>query len=104
MKRKDFRLMRNLCMRALKSTASKIMLGAIIGSSVGYACRDYYGDRDFEAACLFADIIHSAMDMEDPIGMEVEEHYYEWVQSSDFEDLNFKNLKYEDLETYSWCY
>ena len=104
MKRKDFRLMRNLCMRALKSTASKIILGAIIGGSVGYAYRDYSGVRDYEAACLFADILHSAMDMEAPIGMEVEEHYYEWVRSSDLEDLNFKNLKYEDLETYSWCY
>lgn len=104
MKRKDFRLMRNLCMRALKSTASKIMLGALIGGFAGYACRDYYGDKDFEAACLFADVIHSAMDMPAPIGPEVEEHYYECVQCSDFKNLNFKRLKYEDLENYYWCY
>ena len=104
MKKKDFRLMHNLCMRALKSTASKIMLGALIGSSVGYVYRDYSGDKDYEAACLFADVIHSAMDMEAPFGPEFEEHYYECVQCSDLENLNFKRLKYEDLNNYSWCY
>lgn len=104
MKKKNFRLMNNLFMRALKSTASKIMLGALIGGFAGYACRDYYGDKDYEAACLFADVIHSAMDMEAPFGPEMEEHYYEWVQSSDLEAMNFKRLKYEDLETYYWGY
>lgn len=96
--------MRNLCMRALKSTASKIMLGALIGGFAGYACRDYYGDKDYEAACLFADVIHSAMDMEAPFGPEFEEHYYECVQCSNYKALNFKRLKYEDLDDYCWGY
>jgi len=96
--------MNNLFMRALKSTASKIMLGALIGGSVGYVCRDYYGDKDYEAACLFADVIHSAMDMEAPFGTEFEEHYYDCVQCSNYEALNFKRLKYEDLDDYCWSY
>lgn len=104
MKKKDFRLMNNLFMRALKSTASKIMLGALIGGSVAYAYRDYSGVRDYEAACLFADVIHSAMDMEAPFGPEMEEHYYECVQGFNYKALNFKRLKYEDLDDYCWSY
>ena len=58
--------------------------------------------KDYEAACLFKDIINSSMDMDDEFGRENRNHYDEWVM--DFEALELDNLKEEDLDSYYWCY
>ena len=68
----------------------------------GVIVEDYRRAKDYEAACLFKDIINSAIDMDDDFGREVQNHYDEWVM--DFEALEFKHLKEEDLDNYYWCY
>ena len=40
--------------------------------------------------------------MDDDFGREVQNHYDEWIM--DFEALEFKHLKEEDLDEYYWCY
>lgn len=72
--------------------------GFLAGMVVDY-CHFY---KDYEAACLFKDIINSSRDADGVFGIESRNHYDEWVQ--DFEALNFRSLKEEDLDKYSWGY
>ena len=74
----------------------------IIGVVTTYFVGNYNANKHYEAACLFADIIHCMMDSES-IGSEVEESYYEWTSDMD-NTMNFKSLKRSDLDNYCWCY
>ena len=74
----------------------------IVSNVITYVVTANNNVKDFEAACLFADIIHSMMDS-DIIGSEVEESYYEWTQDMD-DTMKFDALKKKDLDNYSWCY
>ena len=83
----------------------KILITAIacllIGCQIGYHLT---AAKDYEAACLFSDILRCAMDAEAPVGPEVKELYNEWTQDIDLGVYNFKYLKEEDLNSYVWCY
>lgn len=59
--------------------------------------------KDYEAACLFSDIIRCAMD-DNTIGTEMQELYNDWTQGIDTGDLELRYLKEEDLNSYVWCY
>lgn len=59
--------------------------------------------KDYEAACLFSDIIRCAMD-DNAIGTEMQELYNDWTQGIDTGDLELRYLKEEDLNSYVWCY
>lgn len=57
--------------------------------------------QNYEAACFYGDIIHSAMD-DSIIGKRMIEHYAKWTE--DFQGYNFKKLKREYLDSLYYCY
>lgn len=58
--------------------------------------------KDYEAACLFKDVINIAMDDDTPSGERVEEIYNDFLEN--FENLNFEYLKKTELNDYCWSY
>ena len=75
-----------------------------IGFTAGCLYSNTKHVKDYEAACLFSDIIRCAMDAEAPVGPEVQELYNEWTQDIDFRVYKFDSLREEDLDDYCWCY
>lgn len=57
---------------------------------------------DYEAACLFKDVINCARDCDGEFGRESQNLYDEFTM--DWESLNFQYLREQDLEEYSWGY
>jgi hypothetical protein len=57
--------------------------------------------QNYEAACFYGDIIHSAMD-DSIIGKRMIEHYSEWTK--DFQEYKFRHLRKEYLDSLSYCY
>ena len=78
------------------------VLAYIVGISYYAGMHNSLCQKDYEAACLFKDIINSSMDIDDDFGRESRNHYDEWVM--DFDALQMQHLKESDLDTYSWCY
>lgn len=60
--------------------------------------------KDYEAACLFKDILNNARDFESPVGPAVDSLYKDWTKDIDSGIYNFYSLREEDLEEYYWCY
>lgn len=90
-------------MKYLKYTAAVVLLLATNTASylTGYHNND---SKNYEAACLQADFIHSLMDDED-WGSETEELYYEWFQDLDMGIYKTNHLhSIKELNAYSWCY
>lgn len=90
---------RNIIKKAMVILA--IAIAFVAGCQLGYHTT---AGKDYEAACLFSDIIRCAMDSNDPLGSEMQELYGEWTQDIDLGVYNFKYLKEEDLDSYVWCY
>jgi len=90
---------RNIIKKAMVILA--IAIAFVAGCQLGYHTT---AGKDYEAACLYSDIIRCAMDAEAPVGPEVQELYNEWTQDIDLGVYNFKYLKEKDLDYYVWCY
>lgn len=91
----------------MKQSIKKAMVILAIATAFAVGCQvgQYFTTgKDYEAACLFSDIIRCAMDAEAPVGPEVQELYNEWTQDIDLGVYNFEHLKEEDLNSYVWCY
>lgn len=61
---------------------------------LSYLIGSWDSEKDFEAACSYADIVHSMMDeSKDNI-----DNYNSWME--DFDGLEFSHLKKENLKNY----
>lgn len=82
-----------------------VVAAGVLGYYAGYTNKN---TKDYEAACLQADFIHSLMDKQDSVlyrpGAEIEESFYEWFQDLDDGIYNTKHITLKELEKYCWCY
>lgn len=74
----------------------------VLAYLAGYHVASSKHIKDYEAACLYADIIHYSMDGDSLTSAEITKAYELFTE--DIDSLGFKSLKAEDLEQYSWCY
>lgn len=88
----------------------KFILALLVVGVVSY-CLGYHNNdtKNYEAACLYADFVHSWMDEDIDVmynpGSEIEESFYEWFQDLEYGIYNTKYLKsVKDMEAYAWCY
>lgn len=93
-------------MQIAKCLAAVALLCGVSAVSyyVGYHNND---TKNYEAACLQADFIHSLMDYPKDVQLtssEIEESYYEWFQDLEYGVYETKHLTLKDLENYYWCY
>ena len=88
----------------------KFILALLIVGAVSYTLGYHNNDtKNYEAACLYADFVHSWMDNEDSLlynpDSEIEESFYEWFQDLKYGVYNTKYLKsIDEMREYSWCY
>lgn len=102
-----------MSMRHYKLTAAIVLLLAtnMVSFFLGLNTRNSEQTKDYEAACLQADFIHSLMDWNETlegglsVSSEIEESYYEWFQDLDCGIYKTKSLTdIKELLNYSWCY
>lgn len=88
----------------------KFILVLLIVGAVSYTLGYHNNDtKNYEAACLYADFVHSWMDEDIDVmynpGSEIEESFYEWFQDLEYGIYNTKHLKsVKEMESYAWCY
>ena len=74
----------------------------VLAYLAGYYVASNKAVKHYEAACLYADIIHYSMDGDSISSAEITRAYELFTE--DIDSLGFKALQREDLEEYSWCY
>ena len=74
----------------------------VLAYLAGYYVASSKHIKDYEAACLYADIIHYSMDGDSISSAEITKAYELFTE--DIDSLGFRALQREDLEEYSWCY
>lgn len=74
----------------------------VLAYLLGYYVASNKAVKYYEAACLYADIIHYSMDGDSISSAEITKAYH--LFADDVDSLGFRSLTAEDLENYSWCY